>query len=190
MPGRSRVRSSGRAIAACPPAGAQAGRPRSSGGHGLGLRSASHPGWPRDTGRSRRRRWCRHGRSTAPPDPAGPGRAKARRPRLEGWSLEKRIPGRQPRPGVTPIPGATPETQKSWRRPIFPKGCPLSIFGAGELDFRVRDGNGYGLSASVTRISCVWTSFGSGSARGPRTGGAPMVDLRSRECQERSLSQP
>ena len=41
---------------------------------------------------------------------------------------------------------------KSWRRPIFPKGCPLSIFGAGELDFRVRDGNGYGLSARVTRI--------------------------------------
>src|SRR3954465_6728619 len=47
------------------------------------------------------------------------------------------------------------ETQKSWRRPIFPKGCPLSIFGAGELNFRVRDGNGCGLSADVTRISCV-----------------------------------
>ena len=45
-----------------------------------------------------------------------------------------------------------PESTRSWRRPIFPKGCPLSIFGAGELDFRVRDGNGYGLSASVTRI--------------------------------------
>ncbi|MEA2235264.1 MAG: hypothetical protein QOD83_5080 [Solirubrobacteraceae bacterium] len=44
------------------------------------------------------------------------------------------------------------ERKKSRRRPIFPKGCPLSIFGAGELDFRVRDGNGYGLSASVTRI--------------------------------------
>ena len=49
------------------------------------------------------------------------------------------------------------ETQKSRRRPIFPKGCPLSIFGAGELDFRVRDGNGYGLSARVTGIRCVWT---------------------------------
>ena len=55
---------------------------------------------------------------------------------------------------------AAPETQKSWLRPIFPKGCPLSIFGAGELDFRVRDGNGYGLSASVTRIRCVWMLFG------------------------------
>ena len=46
------------------------------------------------------------------------------------------------------------KTQKSRRRPIFPKGCPLSIFGAGELNFRVRDGNGCGLSARVTRISC------------------------------------
>lgn len=47
------------------------------------------------------------------------------------------------------------ERERPWRRPIFPRGCPLSIFGAGELDFRVRDGNGYGLSARVTRISCV-----------------------------------
>ncbi len=54
------------------------------------------------------------------------------------------------------------ETQRSRRRPIFPKGCPLSIFGAGELNFRVRDGNGCGLSARVTGIFCVWT-FGSGS---------------------------
>ena len=49
-----------------------------------------------------------------------------------------------------------PETQKSRRRPIFPKGCPLSIFGAGELNFRVRDGNGCGLSARVTGIFRVW----------------------------------
>jgi hypothetical protein len=35
---------------------------------------------------------------------------------------------------------------------MFPKGCPLSIFGAGELNYRVRDGNGCGLSARVTRI--------------------------------------
>src|SRR5450631_3789008 len=44
---------------------------------------------------------------------------------------------------------------------MFPKGYPLSIFGAGELNFRVRDGNGCGLSARVTRILCIWTmSFG------------------------------
>ena len=40
----------------------------------------------------------------------------------------------------------------SRRRPIFPGGCPPSIFGAGELNFRVRDGNGWCLSASVTGI--------------------------------------
>ena len=40
----------------------------------------------------------------------------------------------------------------SRRRPIFPGGCPPSIFGAGELNFRVRDGNGWGLFASVTGI--------------------------------------
>ncbi len=53
---------------------------------------------------------------------------------------------------TAPCPSHAPDTQKSWRRPIFPKGCPLSIFGAGELNFRVRDGNGCGLSATVTRI--------------------------------------
>ena len=34
----------------------------------------------------------------------------------------------------------------------FPRELPPSIFGAGELNFRVRDGNGWSLSASVTGI--------------------------------------
>ncbi len=42
------------------------------------------------------------------------------------------------------------KNEVSRRRPIFPGGCPPSIFGAGELNFRVRDGNGWCLSASVT----------------------------------------
>ena len=46
----------------------------------------------------------------------------------------------------------TPGRQRARRRPILPRSCPLSIFGAGELDFRVRDGNGYGLSANVTGL--------------------------------------
>ena len=45
-----------------------------------------------------------------------------------------------------------PAKQISRRRPIFPGSCPPSIFGAGELNFRVRDGNGWFLSASVTGI--------------------------------------
>ena len=36
------------------------------------------------------------------------------------------------------------------RRPIFPEGCPSSIIGAEELNFRVRDGNGWTLFAIVT----------------------------------------
>ena len=70
---------------------------------------------------------------------------EAPRRRLGTGATRRRLP--ETRRGAK-----TPESTRSWRRPIFPKGCPLSIFGAGELDFRVRDGNGYGLSASVTRI--------------------------------------
>ena len=61
---------------------------------------------------------------------------------------------RDPRPEDSNSPagnrGATNEISR--RRPIFPGGCPPSIFGAGELNFRVRDGNGWSLSASVTGI--------------------------------------
>jgi hypothetical protein len=46
--------------------------------------------------------------------------------------------------------GGACKKERSRRRPIFPGGCPPSIFGAGELNFRVRDGNGWTLSASVT----------------------------------------
>jgi hypothetical protein len=49
---------------------------------------------------------------------------------------------------------------------MFPRGCPLSIFGAGELNFRVRDGNGCGLSARVTRVLMRLVS-GSAAATGP-----------------------
>ena len=37
-----------------------------------------------------------------------------------------------------------------WRLPIFPGSCPPSIFGASELNFRVRDGNGWTLTAIST----------------------------------------
>ena len=68
------------------------------------------------------------------------------------WSLD---PPRHPsvRSYGRQVHDRPPERKRSWRRPIFPRGYPLSIFGAGELNFRVRDGNGCGLSARVTRIS-------------------------------------
>jgi hypothetical protein len=62
--------------------------------------------------------------------------------------------------------------QQPRRRPIFPKGCPLSIFGAGELNFRVRDGNGCGLSAGVTGIVCIWTMTACGRVTITRDAGA------------------
>ena len=92
----------------------------------------------------------------------------------------RRLPRRVAVAGRAPSPADNwnRKTQKPWRRPIFPKGCPLSIFGAGELNFRVRDGNGCGLSASVTRISCVWTCFGSDLGRmQPRDGVFEELDF-------------
>ena len=38
------------------------------------------------------------------------------------------------------------------RRPTFPGGLPPSIISAEELNFRVRDGNGWGLSAIATEM--------------------------------------
>ena len=37
-----------------------------------------------------------------------------------------------------------------WRRPIFPGGFPPSIFGTSELNFRVRNGNGWTLTVNNT----------------------------------------
>ena len=37
-----------------------------------------------------------------------------------------------------------------WQRPILPGSFPPSIFGTGELNFRVRDGNGWGLTVINT----------------------------------------
>ena len=41
-----------------------------------------------------------------------------------------------------------------WRKPIFPGRHQPSIFGAGELNFRVRDGNGWTLAAINTNCVC------------------------------------
>lgn len=104
------------------------------------------------------------------------------RPRQQPHGLLLRLRGGRPTQGIEGLrwsrssARAYPETRpgpclrdrrwrrsglnaKSRRRPIFPKGCPLSIFGAGELDFRVRDGNGYGLSATVTGLRLAKSEF-------------------------------
>ena len=88
--------------------------------------------------------------------------------------------GRPGRRGVNGDAGRPAGTQKSRRRPIFPKGCPLSIFGAGELNFRVRDGNGCGLSARVTGIFRVWMVSAAARRTVAMTGRGAGMDLRSR----------
>ncbi len=98
------------------------------------------------------------------------GRGRSRRPRCgrrsRGRGMDRFDPSvpsirRAPTSGA-PLPRKTPPAarvvrgvplkKESRRRPIFPGGCPPSIFGAEELNFRVRDGNGWSLSASVTGI--------------------------------------
>ncbi len=119
-----------------------------------------------EAGRTDRSRREGYARVTGACGPSGPARRRAEAPSFRA-------------PDVAMTFGHAPGTQKPWRRPIFPKGCPLSIFGAGELNFRVRDGNGCGLSASVTRVSCVWTCLGSGSpSRSLATGRRSMIFFR------------
>ena len=46
------------------------------------------------------------------------------------------------------------------RLPIFPAGCPASIFGTSELNFRVRDGNGWILTVIGTGLAnCQLTMY-------------------------------
>ncbi len=46
-----------------------------------------------------------------------------------------------------------------WRLPIFPGGCPPSIFGTNELNYRVRDGNGWTLIVISTNCTKTHPRF-------------------------------
>ncbi len=139
------------------------------------------------TGRPRRRAGLRRGRPNGIRGPRRPGRGSSARRRASAKDSRGARRTAARRSGLLP-----PGNAKSRRRPIFPKGCPLSIFGAGELNFRVRDGNGCGLSARVTGIYALLDVFGSGRPRrSPRDGrGAPADDLRSRGRQGSDPSDP
>ena len=61
--------------------------------------------------------------------------------------------------------------------PIFPVRLQTSIFGASELNFRVRDGNGWTLTAINTNLLFLWKSiqlFSSFQTMVTRTGIEPM----------------
>ncbi len=48
-------------------------------------------------------------------------------------------------------PTLSSEPSKPRQRPTLPQGCPCSTIGPGELNFRVRDGNGCDLSGIAAR---------------------------------------
>ena len=111
------------------------------------------------SGRCPSRRGVRAPRGGAPTgarhhdgDPPVGGEAEKRTDAIHGVEHSKAPPAR--------TDGAD-DNEISRRRPIFPGGCPPSIFGAGELNFRVRDGNGWCLSASVTGIDLQFSTCAS-----------------------------
>ena len=46
-----------------------------------------------------------------------------------------------------------------WHRPIFPGRRQPSIVGTGELNYRVRDGNGWTLTAIDTNCLYIYSDF-------------------------------
>src|SRR5689334_16158393 len=73
---------------------------------------------------------------------------------------------------------------KPRQRPTLPQGCPCSTIGPGELNFRVRDGNGCDLSGVATRkkIDEVRSSAGMVSSdQRPRSGEREIVLLTRHE---------
>ena len=81
-------------------------------------------------------------------------------PRTDSWRFTPGKASDNERPATCP-----PQAQKNhlfaqvvflcWRKPIFPDRLQSSIFGAGELNFRVRDGNGWTLIVIDTNYSIL-----------------------------------
>jgi hypothetical protein len=85
---------------------------------------------------SRRRKWCR---PTSSRKPAWSGHVEPRGRRI---STPKKGEGRL---------SCESRPSKPRQRPTLPQGCPCSTIGPGELNFRVRDGNGCDLSGITAR---------------------------------------
>ena len=83
-----------------------------------------------------------------------------------GTASEHRAPrrGKKRTAPCRPCPPRGRGNMRSRRRPAFAPGG--TIIGAGELDFRVRDGNGYRLPAIAAGIiiPCNWSVWRSGGA--------------------------
>ena len=77
--------------------------------------------------------------------------------------------------------------EKSRHRPIFPGGCPPSIFGTDELNFRVRDGNGWTLIAIDTDYFYLFWTLWSGDPYGIRTRVAGVRGRSLRPLDQRAI---
>ena len=89
------------------------------------------------------------------------------------------------RRGWAGAPGGRPR-KGSGRRPTLPRRCRRSTIGAGELNCRVRDGNGCGLPAGATRELAGRGARHPGGAakarRQPRAAGPPAAAARGKPC--------
>ena len=138
--------------------------------------------WAPSPARSSAARGC-DPRARAPRGPLAPARRSSSRPREdcpstgEGGPRGPAVPTnlqrhRRHRPAATARPGSSFVRRKSEQpasleagcskrprqRPTLPQSCPCSTIGPGELNFRVRDGNGCDPSAVATEICCQLTS--------------------------------
>ena len=123
------------------------------------------------------------------PDDPPPSRAR-RKPALMGCK-SIRV---QPRPagsakgGIENRPAkaqdgtaASPPGETCQRRPIFPGSFPPSIFGTNELNFRVRNGNGWTLIVKDTDY-CIESGYGSRRA--------PLIPISDRRRPQTFPTQP
>ena len=105
--------------------------------------------------KARKRLQKTKGQKYCPKKPKKPCKNKAFWHRLHFWPMRM-----APRAGLEPATSwltvmrstdwANEEYERSWPRPIFPDSFPSSIFGTAQLNFRVRNGNGWTLCVMST----------------------------------------
>ena len=114
------------------------------------------PGSPAREGNTYRKLSTRAVGQPPPPNPGAKLPARLVPPGSPGLR-DLSSPGHRS-PGTKKPPAFASGFVLCWRKPIFPGRHQPSIFGAGELNFRVRDGNGWTLAAINT--NCVYCLSG------------------------------
>ena len=139
----SKLRAQTGACASCPPQGR---KPPASLGPKRG--PPSQPSCRNSTPKQACARFARR-RGESLPLPSGPGAGRPASPAVETPRPNRRVRV-LPAAGEKKTAALLGDCFQCWRKPIFPGRHQPSIFGAGELNFRVRDGNGWTLAAINT----------------------------------------